>query len=155
MTTSKDLARQLEEAYSGNPWHGPALRATLHGLTATAAARKPIDRAHSIWELVAHVTTWKDVVRERIEGERGAKVSEARDWPPVTTRNQASWTQALRELDRAHERLVAAVGRFPDTYLSRQVPGAGTSYAEMLRGAALHDTYHGGQIAILAKVSRA
>lgn len=155
MSATARLARQLDEAYSGEPWHGPALRPLLQGLTATAAARKPIDRAHSIWELVLHLTAWKDVVRERLEGQAKTKVPPGVDWPPVTERNQAAWQAALEELDRAHQRLVRATGRLPEAYLERVVVGSRVTYGETLRGVALHDVYHAGQIAILAKVSRA
>src|SRR5450432_2781890 len=57
---------QLHRAYDGPAWHGPALREILAGVTWQTAALHPITGAHTIWELVLHLTVWMSVVTRRI-----------------------------------------------------------------------------------------
>ena len=52
---------QLHRAYEGPAWHGPALREILAGLTFETAAQRTIPDAHTIWELVLHITVWMSV----------------------------------------------------------------------------------------------
>ena len=68
MKEAAHIADQLERAYSGHAWHGPSLRFLLRGVTAKQAARRPSPSAHTIWELVLHITAWDRVVCERILG---------------------------------------------------------------------------------------
>ncbi len=59
---------EIRRAYDGDCWHEPPFREFLKDVTAvTAAARHP-QLAHSIWELVEHVSAWVEVVtlRKRI-----------------------------------------------------------------------------------------
>lgn len=42
---------QLQRAYEGAAWHGPALQEVLNGVSASAAAARPLPHAHSIWEI--------------------------------------------------------------------------------------------------------
>jgi hypothetical protein len=55
MTEAARIAQQLENAFSGGAWHGPALLELLADVDATTAAAHPVPGAHSIWELVLHI----------------------------------------------------------------------------------------------------
>jgi len=43
----------------GEPWHGDALWQILEGIPAEKAAARPVTGAHTIWELVMHMTPIK------------------------------------------------------------------------------------------------
>ena len=64
---------QLEREHAGDPWHGSPLSAILDGITAGDAALKPLAGAHSIWELVLHMTAWKREVRRRLSSRHDAR----------------------------------------------------------------------------------
>ena len=115
-------------------WHGPALAEVLNGVTATEASARPIASAHSIWELVAHITTWADVPRARLAGQPRLDVRPDEDWPPVPSSNDGAWRAAL-----------------DDVALDSKVPGHDYTVRAMLHGVIEHGTYHGGQIALLRK----
>ena len=68
MAEAKRIAEQHRRAYHGEAWHGPSVFETLRGVTAATAAKRPISGAHTIWELVLHLTSW-----ERIVGTTSAK----------------------------------------------------------------------------------
>ena len=80
------LAREIETLSHGENWHGPTLDELLDGVTAEAAAARPIANGHSIWELVLHVTGWTAVFRRRLGGE-AVEEPEAGDFPkPIIPR---------------------------------------------------------------------
>jgi len=50
------IADQISRAFRGESWHGPSVREVLAGVSAEDAAAHPIPGAHSIWEIVLHLT---------------------------------------------------------------------------------------------------
>jgi uncharacterized damage-inducible protein DinB len=148
---------QLEREHAGDPWHGSPLSTILEGITAPLAAARPLPSAHSIWELVLHMTAWKNEVRRRLSG-AAAGEPEAGDWPAVGEPAAARWTKAREDLELAHRLLVSAIKDFPEADL--YVPtndtrdralGVGVTYYELLHGIVQHDVYHAGQIGLLKK----
>lgn len=151
------IVDQLQREYDGDPWHGSPLTAILDGVNAQQAAAKPAPGAHSIWELVLHVTAWKSEVRRRVSG-APAREPEEGDWPPPGAQTAERWREALQGLQSAHEQLIATIRGLPEDRLfeptndPRNKPlGTGVTYYELLHGFVQHDVYHSGQIAILKK----
>ena len=151
------IVDQLEREHAGDPWHGSPLSAILDGVTAEEAAARPLPGAHTIWELVLHMTGWKSEVRRRLSGAPAAD-PEAGDWPAVGEATPERWAQARENLELAHRLLVSAVKEFPEADLyvpandtrNREL-GIGVTYYELLHGIVQHDVYHAGQIAILKR----
>jgi uncharacterized damage-inducible protein DinB len=158
MTEAARLVDQFKRAHDGDPWHGSPVKAILTGVTAAQAATRPPNGAHSIWELVLHMTGWRNEVAERATGKPAGEPA-AGDYPGVGDPTPARWKAALAALDASHERLVKVVRDMSDEDLlkptndSRTSPlGTGVSYYELLHGIVQHDAYHAGQIAILKKI---
>ena len=151
------IVDQLEREHSGDPWHGSPLSAILDGITASQASARPIAGAHSIWELVLHMTGWKNEVRLRLSGAPAGE-PEGGDWPEPGAPSEAGWIDARRRLDAAHAELIAAVRALPEEALEeptrdpRNPPlGTGVSRYVLLHGIVQHDVYHAGQIAMLSR----
>ena len=155
------LRRELEATFAGDPWYGSPVSRILDGVDASQAAAHPIEGGHSIWELVAHVTSWVNETNRRLRGARHATPVEG-DWPPVTSTSAKAWEAAQADLARGHAALAATLTALDDTDLARQVGGkqtdangqAVTLYATAI-GLLQHDAYHAGQIALLKKALRA
>lgn len=150
---------QLRRAHDGDPWHGSPVKEILKGVTAAQAARRPANGAHSIWELVLHMTGWRNEVAERAKG-KAASEPAGGDYPSVGDPSPERWRAALKALDESHRRLVDAVRGIGDEQMwkptidPRNRPlGTGVTYYELLHGIVQHDAYHAGQIAILKKTS--
>lgn len=159
MSEAARLVDQFVRAHDGDPWHGSPLKTILDGVTAEQAARKPPNGAHSIWELVLHITAWRNETARRATGAPAGEPAEG-DYPPVGAPTPARWKAALAALDASHATLVAAVRGMKDAELlkptndPRDRPlGAGVSYYELFHGITQHDAYHAGQIAILKKLA--
>jgi uncharacterized damage-inducible protein DinB len=132
-------------------WHGPALADLLEEVKAEDAAAYPIRGAHSIWELVLHVTAWTEITRERLAGSAKADPTPEEDWPAVAETSAEAWRAAKERLKDAHRELAEEVARLDDSTLIGRVPGKDHSVLVMFHGIIEHDAYHGGQIAILKK----
>jgi len=151
------LVDQLEREHKGDAWHGSPLMAIIDGITAQQAATRAVPNGHTIWELVLHVTAWKNETRKRLSGAPAGEPEEG-DWPDAGEPTPQRWSEALTRLGRAHEQLVAAVRQLPESRLyeatndPRDRPlGVGVSYYVLLHGIVQHDAYHAGQIALLKK----
>lgn len=151
------IADELARATDGNAWHGPAITANLAGLSAAQASSRPIKNAHTVWEIVLHLTAWATEVEGRL-GRDARPLIGQEDWPPVTGSDQESWESAKAALAGAHARLRATIREFPPSRLGETVdfgPGEPPgSFYFMLHGLAQHDAYHSGQIGILRKALR-
>jgi uncharacterized damage-inducible protein DinB len=150
MKETERIVDQLRRALEGPAWHGPALLEVLEGVDAEQAAKRPLPRAHSIWEIVLHVSVWEDAVRRRALGEK-VDVSDAQDWPTVTDTGEPAWRRAIEGLKASNRALREVVAAFDERRLGEPlVPGGNTGYVQF-HGAVQHDLYHAGQIAVLKK----
>jgi uncharacterized damage-inducible protein DinB len=155
LTSMPEVARildQLHRAYEGPAWHGPALREILAGLTFETAAQRTIPDAHTIWELVLHITVWMSVPTQRIVGAEMPTLPPDQDWPAAPEPTESGWRQALHQLAQAQRDLEAEVGKLTDDRLRETVVGdVPYSIYTMLHGVVQHNLYHAGQIALLKK----
>ena len=151
------LVDQLEREHAGEPWHGSSLVAILTGITHQQAAARPLPGAQTIWELVLHITAWKNEARQRLHGQPAGDPSEG-DWPqPPAAASADAWRQALEALEEAHRALIDTITRLRDPQLFEQTNDSRTdesdsgNYFQLVQGILQHDAYHSGQIALLKK----
>ena len=151
------IVDQLQREHEGDPGHGSPLRNLLAGAPAEVAAAHPIRGVHSVWEIVLHVTAWKNEVRRRLSGAPAGDPEEG-DWPEVPAPTAEAWKTALERLEAAHRALIAAIAGLPEAKLFEPTNdtrdrdnGSGVSYYVLLHGIVQHDVYHAGQIALVRK----
>ena len=135
-------------------WHGPSLADLLSDITPAQALARPLPGAHTIWELVLHITSWAEIVRQRLAGQATGDAASEVDWPPVRDKSADEWRAAVERLKEAHRELAAEVVKLDDSDLIGRVAGKDHSVLVMLHGLIEHDAYHGGQIAVLKKAQQ-
>jgi len=155
---SREIAELVERIVAGDPWHGPSVKSVLEGVNAALAASRPPGGAHSIWELVLHMTGWAREVTARVGG-RPAQEPEAGDWSQVADAAPERWQQAQADLFEAHRVLAAAIRAMDPAKLHQPVRdfrdnalGTGLSYYLTLHGLVHHTIYHSGQISLLKRL---
>ena len=146
------LAEELRLVDTGDAWHAPALSRLLEGVTAEAAAARPIAGGHTIWELVGPIAGWNDVWRRRLDGEAVDEPA-AGDFPATPAVTEEAWTGAKIWLREAHAGLVARVAALTGAELDARVPEREFTARFMVRGAIRHVVYHSGQISLLRKAA--
>jgi len=144
----------LGESYAGPGWHGPSVLETLGGVTARVASRRLSPTRNSIWELVLHLAHGRHLLIERLAGETSAAFPRPvrEPWWPVspTDTSDGAWRRDLALLDEYHTKLIDAIRRATPRQLERVPERSEHTVAQQLIGMALHDTYHAGQIRLLA-----
>ena len=141
---------QMDRAFSGDAWHGPPLMRLLEGISAEDASKHVVPGAHSIWELVHHVSAWHSIVQHRLQGEM-VDVTAERDWPPVWEVSEPAWKRALESLVESRARLRQVAATLRDDQLDEKIGATDVSCYQIIHGVIQHDVYHAGQIALLRK----
>jgi uncharacterized damage-inducible protein DinB len=152
------IKEQLERAYNGDAWHGPSVRAALNGVDAETATARHTASAHTICELVLHITAWTREVARRLRT-NVARDPEEGDWPVRTGVGDTQWAAVIAALDGANAELLEALARLDDGQLDERIGdardpalGSGVSRYVTLHGLAQHHAYHAGQISLLKRV---
>jgi uncharacterized damage-inducible protein DinB len=150
------VVRMLREVYGGPSWLGPDVRRLLRQVTARQAAWRPARGRNTIWDLTLHLALTRHIMLGRLTGERAAFPRPRRStwWAQAPARpSETAWRADVALLGELQQRLVRVVERAPAARLAR-VRSGGRTIAHELLGAATHDAYHAGQIALLAKLAR-
>ncbi len=163
------LVALLDEAFDVSAWHGPNLMAAVHRVDASRAAWRPTPTRHCIWEVALHCAYWKRRVRRRLvaagasegagrfpPGSRApaSRGGSARDWPALPeSRDAAAWQADVALLRAEHRRLREVVGALGAEALHAPAAGHRRPAIEHIRGIALHDIYHAGQIRLLRRMA--
>lgn len=155
------LSNHIKRAVAGPMWHGPSLDELLAAVSHEQAAVRPIPGAHSIWEIVVHVTAWAEIALARLHGERTGDPAPDEDWPPVPGSDSkagapdpnaaANWHAALERLRESYRALATETRRLEQSAIDEKVPGLEYTVSNLLHGVIEHATYHGGQIALLKR----
>lgn len=152
-----DLAELLRRGHFNDPWYGCSTSDLLAPLSAAAAASKPHVDAHSVWELVLHMTSWLREVASRLHGNAPQPPADG-DWPAVPEPTPEAWAAAKIALADAVEAVAVVVAQLSADELRQPVGttrdpalGSGVTVAQMVAGVLQHNAYHAGQIGLLAK----
>lgn len=97
-----------------------------------------------------HLAVWTAIARRTIEGKPyPADVPPPQDFPQL----EGAWSDAVAELEHEQLALIAAVRNLDDARLSAAVPPHNFTIHTLLYGVVQHNSYHGGQLALLIKLA--
>ena len=148
------IIRLIDEVYRGPAWHGPSVRACLRGVDHVAATWRLGPKRNTIWDLALHLAYARHRVLGRLVTKPIARFPRKlrASWWPVTPTDQSAsaWAADLELLETFHSRLLQAIADAPASSLRRVRSGKNFTVAHELLNVATHDTYHAGQIRLLA-----
>ena len=152
-----DLVDELKKAYNGDAWHGNHTLSLLVSADPQKVFTHPIPNAHSIAELVLHLTAWTEEVIERING-TPAKEPIRGDWPKPVETSAAEWDLMVNDFKKANDKLIELIGNLNVSNWATEIVdernrelGSGVNNAQLVNGLIQHHAYHSGQIALLSK----
>jgi uncharacterized damage-inducible protein DinB len=156
MTSERDrLEEQLRLVFEGEAWHGPSVMEALKDVSADVAAARPIDGAHSIWELVLHLAWTYSLVLSKLTG-NPAMLSAPEDWPLVALLpTEDKWLAAIDTLRELNLQIRRAAANLPEERLNERAVGQPRTPYALFIGLTQHDSYHGGQIMLLKRAIHA
>ena len=152
-----EALRHLDPPPGKKLWHGGAsCVGALRGVSGQTAAWKPYPDRHSIWELALHIAYWNYAVRRRLADEPvGGFPRSPSNWPqPPEELSAAAWKADRSLVRESHDRLIDAIRSFDSARLDDYAGGDQTTYADLVTGIVLHDTYHTGQIQLMKRLAR-
>jgi uncharacterized damage-inducible protein DinB len=124
----------------------------LEQLTAPDAERRPVGAAHSIAEIVAHMSFWQDWFCSRCNGAaEPMPVPAARGWPEVMP---GSWPDLRARFAEGLERAAALADR-SDQVIAPAIefpPLAHYTVRDALVHVAQHNSHHLGQVILLRQL---
>ncbi len=150
MSTEIDrIVRQLQKTFDQHPWYGPSVIKTFEGINPKIVHERH-GSAHSIIELVLHMTSWRVFAIKRLQGDNTFEVEPMMNFPAGGT-----WDAALDDLNESQQALVEITKAFPEHRLGELVPSKTQKYTyyTLLHGIIQHDIYHLGQIAYINKAT--
>lgn len=140
------IARLLEQTFEGKPYYGPSVLGALDGVSTHVAAAKHAWSAHSIWDVVAHLTAELLYARTVVAGTAGPYGD---TWPTIADTSEIAWKHAIADLKKANRALVRAVAQLDDAILDQKPGRVRGPFYLMLHGTIQHNVYHAGQISLL------
>ncbi len=154
----EEALRHLDPAPGVKLWHGGAtLLGSLRGVSAEDASWKPDPDRHSIWELALHIAYWNYAVYRRLtNAKHGGFPRSPSNWPSTPDKaNEGEWSRDKKLLKETHDELVDAIEAFPAKRFDDLAGDKGkTTYADLITGIVLHDTYHIGQIQLMKRLAK-
>jgi hypothetical protein len=146
-TQTEKIISLLKRTFEKGAWHGPSVKEALNGIN-TEIALKKLPNTHSIIELVAHMTSWRIYVLNRLAANNSFVVTDEMNFP-----KRSDWDAVVRELEESQQQLLEAIEKFPEYKLNELVPVSEHNYTyyTLLNGIIHHDVYHAGQIMLIRK----
>lgn len=141
------IVRLLEKTFDKQPWYGSSIMEVMIDMKPEITGSRH-GNAHSIIELVQHMTSWRIFAAKKLQGDLSYEVSEEMNFPKAIT-----WEAAIKNLHSSQQALVEAIKNFSDNRLGELVASKTQKYTyyTLLHGIIQHDIYHLGQIAYIKK----
>jgi uncharacterized damage-inducible protein DinB len=149
MKENERLQQLFRDHFNGEPWIDVQIMGSLKDLKATDAAKNMYD-LNSIWQIVHHMTCWRETLLERA---RGISIASPADnyFIPVAGFSGKAWMKALARLKASQKNILSYLQKeFKD---ADEKPGNNQySRYELMQGLLQHDAYHLGQIILIKKL---
>jgi len=150
MSEVERILQHYDGVLNGDAWHGDPVWQVLDGISARQAAARPLPSAHTIWEIVMHMTFWETVVTQRLGGQRAGLV-EALNFPAMPAVTAENWRKTLDDFRASNQNFRAALAKLDPARLNQLTAAGKRTYYGEAHGIIEHHVYHLGQIALLKK----
>jgi uncharacterized damage-inducible protein DinB len=151
MTEVERILDQYDRVMNGDAWHGDPMWKILDGISASEAASRAHPDAHSIWELVSHVTFWESEVYRRLNNLPARPYKEL-NFPAAPQMTAENWESTLAEFRHSNTEFRKALSQLEASRLDEPLSTAEKTVYVEVHGVIQHNLYHAGQIAILRKI---
>ncbi|MEO8447787.1 MAG: DinB family protein [bacterium] len=144
------IKKLISDHFDGSPWLDVTLYDTLQKISSAQAAKK-IDDLNSIWQIVNHLTAWRETVCTKLSGE-SVTVTPDNFIVDITDTSEKNWKNDLKKLEKSQKTLMKFLSDSRDSDFELEYSNGHTFY-EHLQAILQHDAYHLGQIVILQKLT--
>jgi hypothetical protein len=157
MSNSKIMyyVNRFNEIFNGSPWYGETFEAKVNGITDVKAFVQPFNVAHSVAEIVAHMTYWRKGLVARLEGDNTFSLSmeDADNWVSIEKLKGKGWKKIVDDFNESQNKIIHLLPRKTDDFLKDEY-SKGSSYEYLIQGIIDHDIYHLGQIGLIKRLNQ-
>lgn len=150
MTETARIKKLISDHFDGSPWLDVTITDTLKNISASQAAKK-IDDVNSIWQIVNHMTAWRETLYCKLSGE-SVTVPSNNFIENIIDTSEKSWRNDIKKLEKSQKNILKYLSDPRDTRFDLEYSNGHTFY-EHLQAILQHDAYHLGQIVILQKLT--
>ena len=152
MKETERIEELFKDLFEGDPWLDVNIVSTLEGIDAGLAARRIAEGRNTIWEIVNHITSWRQNILERIRG-NFIPAPEHNFILPVKDPSEEAWQNDIAKLKATQVEWEQALKGFKAEDLERTGdPKDKIPFYYYVHGILQHDAYHLGQIVLLKKL---
>lgn len=153
MKTTEQLAADLETLQAGNCWIGYNANDIIQDITVEMALFSAYKEGNTIWQLVSHISYWRELVMERITSKKRSPEDPQNGFslPPVV--DKKNWQLTIARFNEVYSRLLHTIRNLDNHQLPEIIPGKGSLYYN-ISGCLQHDAFHLGQIVMLKQLAR-
>lgn len=155
-TLIRNVTRQLHDLHHAQNWMGSSFDERLEWVDAAEAFKRPLPDLHSVAEIVAHLTAWRQDALLKLQTGKG-RLTEAdeENWLPNDKLKAKGWDQLKADFYNSLDDILRHLETRDDTFLDEQhedQTGERHPYRYLVDGLLHHDIYHLGQIGIIIKL---
>jgi uncharacterized damage-inducible protein DinB len=145
------IVEQYDRALHGGAWHGDSVWEILATVSPEQAFRRLSPKAHTVWELVSHMTFWETAVYRRLKKLPPQNKAEL-NFPAMPEASAEHWERALEGLRRSNEEFRKALLEISESQLDKPLSAPEYTVYVEVNGVIQHHLYHAGQIALLSRI---
>ncbi|WP_339879520.1 DinB family protein [uncultured Algoriphagus sp.] len=151
MKESQRIQSLFAKQYNQDPWLGVNFVDKLAQLSPNQAAFKFTPDANSIWEILNHLISWREMVLEGIHEKKYTSPSH-NFFLPISEPSQIEWKKTLDRLNQSQDSWLTYLSTMDEAIFDEQFNDKNYTYYELILGVLHHDIYHLGQISLLARL---
>ena len=150
MKETQRISRLFDQLYKGPSWIDVNIVSVLQRVTAKQAATRVLQNCNTIWEITNHLISWRENILQRIQGNIVASPTD-NYFRPIADSSEEAWKTTLTKLESTQHSWMDLLNTFDPSHLDTIHPTTEFTCYELAHGIMQHDSYHLGQIVLLAK----
>jgi uncharacterized damage-inducible protein DinB len=150
MKNKKRFKKLLEDNFEGDAWLDISFLPTVAVVPAAEAA-KNIYSLNAIWQIVHHVTCWRETLLLRIRDKKPV-VPEHNFFEAVASPTEEAWQEQLQRLELSQKELMGFLKEKKEPDWDDKPSKGNYSSFELMLSILQHDAYHLGQIVLIKKL---
>ncbi len=158
MTTQiSTIIAQFQNLHRGHNWFGQSYQTKLMDLDDQYYFVKPYPEVHSVAELIAHGTAWREDATVKIRTGKG-ELTEASDddWPDLERLKEKGWDAIYEEYVDSVDSFIGILKEKDDDFLDSKYQDPEFDgefpYSFAIYGILQHDLYHLGQLGLVIRM---
>lgn len=151
MKESQRIQHLFAKQYNQDPWLGVNFVDKLAQLSPDQAAYKFTPTNNSIWEILNHLISWREMVLHGISVETYNSPSH-NFFQAISEPTEIEWTKTLDRLSQSQDSWLNYLSKMDEEIFDKKFGDKNYTYYELILGVLHHDIYHLGQISLLARL---